>query len=58
MTKEDKSVKEEPVTEFKAKLNKYGFIHIPKKVIESLPFAAEVPLVAKIEDKTLVIRVK
>ena len=47
---------DKPVTEFKCKLNKYGFIHVPKKAFESLPFAAEVPLVAEIEGKTLVIR--
>lgn len=30
--KKEKTVEaDEPVTEFKAKLNKYGFIHVPKK---------------------------
>jgi len=45
----------EPVTEFKAKLNKYGFIHVPKKALPSLPFEAEKPLKAKIESDTLII---
>ena len=47
---------DEPAKEFKAKLNKYGFIHVPKSAQGSLPFAAEEPLVAKIEGETLVIR--
>lgn len=46
---------EEPVTEFPCKLNKYGFIHVPKKAIPSLPFNAEVKLKARIEKKTLII---
>jgi len=45
----------EPVKEFKAKLNKYGFLHIPKKALPSLPFAAEEPLTVRIEGETLVI---
>jgi hypothetical protein len=47
---------DEPVKEFKAKLNKWGFIHVPKKAVPSLPFAAEEPLRAKIEGDALVIR--
>ena len=46
---------EEPVTEFKAKLNKYGFLHVPKKAVPSLPFGLEKPLTARIEGETLVI---
>jgi hypothetical protein len=46
---------EEPVTEFKAKLNKYGFLHVPKKAVPSLPFEPEKPLIARIEGETLVI---
>jgi hypothetical protein len=34
---------EEPVTEFEAKLNKYGFIHVPKRAWTSLPFGLEKP---------------
>ena len=47
---------DEPVTEFKAKLNKWGFIHVPKKALPSLPFEAEQPLTARIEGQALVIR--
>jgi hypothetical protein len=47
---------DKPVKEFKAKLNKWGFIHVPKKAVPSLPFAAEEPLRAKIEGDALVIR--
>jgi hypothetical protein len=46
---------EEPVTEFKAKLNKYGFIHITKHAWKSLPFEMEKPLSARIEGYKLVI---
>lgn len=47
-----------PITEFKTRkgLNAYGFIHIPKKARGSLPFGEGVPLKAKIEGETLVIR--
>jgi len=45
----------EPLTEFKAKLNKYGFLHVPKKALSSLPFQVEEPLKAKIESDTLII---
>lgn len=47
---------EEALTEFKAKLNKYGFIHVPKKALLSLPFKAEDPLTASIEEDALVLR--
>ena len=49
--------KEKPVTEFAIKkgLNIYGFIHVPKNSIPSLPFAAQEPLIARIAGKTLVI---
>jgi len=46
---------DERVTEFKAKMNKYGFLHVPKKARSSLPFEIEKPLVARIEGKRLVI---
>ncbi len=46
---------EEPVTEFKAKLNKYGFLHVPKKAWSALPFGLEKPLTARIDGETLVI---
>jgi len=46
---------EEPVTEFKAKLNKYGFLHVPKKAWSALPFGLEKPLTARIEGEKLVI---
>ena len=44
-----------PVTEFKAKLNKFGFIHVPKKAVPSLPFETKESLTARIEGETLVI---
>ena len=47
---------DEPVTGFEAKLNKWGFIHVPKKALPSLPFEAEEPLTARIEGQALVIR--
>jgi len=47
---------DESVTEFKAKLNKYGFIRVPKKAIGSLPFEAEEPLAARVEGDALVVR--
>jgi len=47
---------DESVTEFKAKLNKYGFIHVPKKALPSLPFEAEEPLTVRIEGQALIIR--
>jgi len=46
---------EEPVTEFKAKLNKYGFLHVPKKAVPSLPFEPEKPLIARIDGEHLII---
>ena len=46
---------DEPVKEFKAKLNKWGFIHMPKRTRSSLPFEIEKPLTARIEGETLVI---
>ena len=46
---------DKPVTEFKAKLNKWGFVHVPKKAVPSLPFGLEKPLTARIEGETLVI---
>jgi hypothetical protein len=46
---------EEPVTEFKAKLNKYGFLHVPKKAFSSLPLKIEEPLTARINGDHLTI---
>jgi len=46
---------EEPVKEFKAKLNKWGFIHVPKRTVPLLPFKIEKPLTVRIEGETLVI---
>jgi len=46
---------EETVTEFKAKMNKYGFIHVPKRAWTSLPFGPEKPLVARIAGDKLII---
>ena len=46
---------DEPVTEFKAKLNRYGFIHVPKKALPSWPFEAEEPLTVRVEKDALVI---
>ena len=48
-------VKPEPVTQFKAKLNKYGFIRVPKKARSSLPFEPEKPLIARIDGDHLTI---
>ena len=47
---------DEPVTGFEAKLNKYNFIHVPKKALPSLPFEAEEPLTARIEGDALIIK--
>ena len=54
----EENAKPEQLTEFdiKAGLNKYGFIHLPKKAIPSLPFDQGKPLKAKIEGEALVIR--
>jgi hypothetical protein len=46
---------EEPVKEFKTKLNKYGFLHISKRAWSSLPFEIEKPLMARIEGDNLTI---
>jgi len=46
---------EEPVTEFKAKVNKYGFLRVPKGAWSSLPFGLEKPLIARIEGDHLTI---
>jgi len=45
----------EPVKEFKTKLNKYGFLHISKRAWSSLPFEIEKPLMARIEGDHLTI---
>jgi hypothetical protein len=36
-------------------LNKWGFIHVPKKAVPSLPFEIEKPLTARIEGDYLTI---
>jgi hypothetical protein len=46
---------EEPVTEFRTKVNKYGYLYIPKKASASLPFGLEKPLTARIEGEHLII---
>jgi len=46
----------EDVTDFKAKLNEYGFIRVSKKAVPCFPFNAEEPLIARIEGDALVIR--
>jgi hypothetical protein len=46
---------EEPVTEFRTKVNKYGFLHVPKKARLSLPFKIEKALVARIDGDHLTI---
>jgi hypothetical protein len=48
---------DEPITEFNAKINKYGFLHVPKKALSSLPFRIEEPLQASIDSERLVITV-
>jgi hypothetical protein len=46
---------DEPVTQFKAKVNKYGFLRVPKHAWTSLPFEMEKPLIARIDGENLVI---
>lgn len=46
---------DEPVTQFKTKVNKYGFLHFPKKARPSLPFGFEKPLTAQIDGDRLII---
>ncbi|MHC3128486.1 MAG: hypothetical protein IBV52_00195 [Candidatus Bathyarchaeota archaeon] len=46
---------DKPVTQFKAKLNKYGFIRVPKKARSFLPFEPEKPLIARINGDHLTI---
>jgi hypothetical protein len=46
---------DEPVKEFEAKLNKWGFIHVPKKAVPSLPFETKGSLTARIEGDHLII---
>lgn len=54
-----KDTKPEPeVTEFKTKLNKYGFIHVPKKARPALPFDDEQPLEGRVEDNALILTAK
>lgn len=40
----------------KTKLNKYGFIHLPKKLLPRLPFQPEEPLQIVIAEDSLTIR--
>ena len=46
---------DEPVKEFKAKVNKWGFIHVPKRTVSSLPFETKESLTARIEGEHLII---
>jgi hypothetical protein len=46
---------EEPVKSFKVKINDYGFLHIPKAAIPSLPFKPKQPLTARVEGDHLII---
>ena len=46
---------EEPTMEFKTKLNKWGFVHVPKRALPSLPFKLETSLTARIEGDHLTI---
>lgn len=45
----------EKITEFKTKVNEYGFMHVPKEARTSLPFKVDETLKVKIEGKVLVI---
>jgi len=51
----DTDAPKEPVTEFKTKVNKYGFLHVPKKARSSLPFKSEEHLTARIECDHIII---
>jgi hypothetical protein len=53
-TKERDAGIKERITKFRTKLNKYGFIHVPKKATSSLPFEIEQPLEALIEGENLI----
>ncbi|WNZ29963.1 MAG: hypothetical protein IAX21_03650 [Candidatus Bathyarchaeota archaeon] len=55
LTENRKIAKPESPKDFKVKLNKYGFIHIPKKFVTSLPFGTETSLTAQIRDDQLTI---
>jgi hypothetical protein len=46
---------DEPVTEFRAKVNKWGFISVPKKARSFLPFKIEEPLTVRIDGEHLTI---
>lgn len=48
---------DESMTQFKAKLNRYGFIHVPKKAWSALPFKIEDHLEARIDGDHLTISV-
>ena len=47
-----------PVENFEVKLNKYGFLHVPKRAVPSLPFKIEEPLTVSIEGNHLTIASK
>jgi hypothetical protein len=49
---------EESVREFTTKVNKYGFIHVPKRAWSALPFELEKPVEARIDGKKLVLTAK
>jgi hypothetical protein len=49
---------EEPVREFTTKVNKYGFIHVPKRAWSALPFELEKPLEAQIDGENLILTTK
>jgi len=51
----DTEAPEEHVTEFKTKVNKYGFIHVPKKARLSLPFKIEETLKVQIAGDHIII---
>jgi hypothetical protein len=48
----------EPLKEFTTKVNKYGFIHVPKRAWSALPFELEKPFEARIDSGKLVLTAK
>ena len=53
----EKTEKLEPVTQFEAKLNKYGFLHVKKKVLRNLPFKVNEPIIVRIEGNKVILEV-
>ena len=47
----------EPVTQFGTKLNKYGFLHVKKKVLRNLPFKVNEPIIVRIEGNKVILEV-